>query len=233
VKLSDIHPNPKNPRRITQQNAERLIKSIEQLPEMMNLRPIVVDENGVILGGNMRFLALKKARYKEIPDDWVKRADQLTEAQKREFVIKDNSNFGEYDWDLLANEWDDLPLADWGVDVPEDWAGPGKEPVEPQEKPEVFEEKSEELKKFIAAREESRERGNDKMDANFWLCLVFQSWAQKVEFLKKIEGVPTLYGMYVDGQTLAGAVGIEVTPNEQKPHLSPLEKRLSDLVGTE
>ena len=115
MKLSSIHPNPKNPRRITQQNADRLIKSIEQFPEMMALRPIVVDEAGTILGGNMRFLALKRAGYKDLPDEWVKRADQLTEAQKREFVIKDNGSFGEYDWDLLANEWDDLPLADWGM----------------------------------------------------------------------------------------------------------------------
>ena len=119
MKISAIHQNPKNPRRITQQNAERLIKSIEQLPQMMNLRPIVVDENGVILGGNMRFLALKKAGYKELPDEWVKRTDQLTEAQKREFVIKDNSSFGEWDWDALANEWDDLPLAEYGLDVPD------------------------------------------------------------------------------------------------------------------
>lgn len=119
MKISDIHPNPKNPRRITQQNAERLIKSIEQLPQMMDLRPIVVDENGVILGGNMRFLALKKAGYKDLPDAWVKRADELTAAQKREFIIKDNSSFGEWDWDALANEWDDLPLAEWGVDIPD------------------------------------------------------------------------------------------------------------------
>jgi ParB-like chromosome segregation protein Spo0J len=119
MRLTDIRPNPKNPRRITQQQAERLLKSIEQFPQMMGLRPIVVDENGVILGGNMRFLALKKAGYKDISDNWVVRASDLTEQQKREFVIKDNAAFGEWDWDALANEWDDLPLADWGVDVPD------------------------------------------------------------------------------------------------------------------
>ena len=89
---------------------------------MMTLRPIVIDDQGVVLGGNMRLEALKALGHKEIPDEWVKRASELTEEQKREFIIKDNSAFGEYNWDLLANEWSDYPLADWGVDLPEDWA---------------------------------------------------------------------------------------------------------------
>jgi len=118
VKLSEIKPNGKNPRSINNQNAERLAKSIEEFPRMMELRPIVVDDDSVILGGNMRYFALKKLGYKDIPDNWVVKASDLTAAQKREFVIKDNSGFGEWNWDLLANEWDDLPLADWGVDVP-------------------------------------------------------------------------------------------------------------------
>src|SRR5688572_30309727 len=89
---------------------------------MMALRPIVVDDEGVVLGGNMRLEALKSLGYKELPDEWVKRASELSEEQKREFIIKDNSSFGEYNWELLANEWSDLPLSDWGVDIPEDWA---------------------------------------------------------------------------------------------------------------
>jgi hypothetical protein len=127
MKISAIKANHKNPRRITNQQAERLLKSIEQFPQMMEIRPIVVDDSGTILGGNMRFQALKRSGYKDIPDSWVRRADDLTEQQKREFIIKDNAGFGEWDWDALGNEWDDLPLAEWGVDVPTDWAGPVKD----------------------------------------------------------------------------------------------------------
>jgi hypothetical protein len=121
VNLSELKKNPKNPRVIRDANFARLKKSIEEFPQMMTLRPIIVDESNTVLGGNMRLEALKALGYKDIPDEWVKRADELTEEQKREFVIKDNSGFGEYDWDALANEWSDLPLADWGADLPEDW----------------------------------------------------------------------------------------------------------------
>lgn len=86
---------------------------------MMVLRPMIVDEDNVVLGGNMRLNAIKALGMKEIPDEWVKKASELTDAQKKEFIIKDNSGFGEYDWDAIANEWSDLPLADWGLDVPD------------------------------------------------------------------------------------------------------------------
>lgn len=94
---------------------------------MMVLRPLVVDENNVVLGGNMRLAAIKALGLKEIPDEWVKRAEDLTEDEKAQFIITDNSSFGEYDWDVIANEWSDYPLADWGLDVP------GFETVDPQE----------------------------------------------------------------------------------------------------
>lgn len=119
MKLSAIKSNPKNPRLIRDEKFDRLKKSLESFPQMMELRPIVVDESGVILGGNMRYQALKALGKSEIPDEWVKRANELTEEQKREFIIKDNAGFGEWDWDLIANEWDDLPLSDWGLDVPD------------------------------------------------------------------------------------------------------------------
>ena len=118
VKLSQIRPNPDNPRRIGKREIENLKKSIQEFPQMMELREIVVDETMTILGGNMRYLALKELGEKECI---VKVARNLTPEQKREFIIKDNSNFGEWDMDALANGWDDLPLADWGVDLPEDW----------------------------------------------------------------------------------------------------------------
>ena len=94
----------------------------------MELRPIVIDNNNVILGGNMRFKALKHLGHKDIPDHWVKRADDLTEEQKKEFIIKDNVGFGEHDWDLLANEWDALDLEKWGLDLLfEDYSDKNKE----------------------------------------------------------------------------------------------------------
>ena len=118
MKLSEINPNPNNPRLVKDDRFKKLVASIEAFPEMMELRPMIIDENNVILGGNMRYKALKELKRKEIPDNWVKRADELTEDQKKEFVIKDNVGFGEHDWDKLANEWDVELLNEWGLDLP-------------------------------------------------------------------------------------------------------------------
>ena len=122
LKLSQIKLNPDNPRRIGKVEMERLVKSLQDFPEMMELREIIVDENNTILGGNMRYRALKQIGEKECI---AKIVTGLTVDQKREFIIKDNSNFGSYDMDALANLWSDLPLVDWGVDLPEDWLNPG------------------------------------------------------------------------------------------------------------
>lgn len=116
VKLSEIKPNPKNPRLIKDEKFKKLVKSIKDFPQMLELRPIVVDENNIILGGNMRFKALKEAGYTEVS---IVRANDLTEDQKDEFIVKDNVGFGEWDWDVLANEWDAELLNDWGLFVPE------------------------------------------------------------------------------------------------------------------
>ena len=86
---------------------------------MMALRPIIVDSEGMILGGNMRFKALKELGYKEVPDEWVKRDSELTDDEKQRFIIADNVGFGEYDWDILANEWDKDELIDWGLEIPD------------------------------------------------------------------------------------------------------------------
>ena len=118
VKITDIKLNPDNPRTITGKKMTDLVKSMTSFPEMLNIREIVVDETMTILGGNMRYLALKKSGAKECT---AKIVTGLTPEQKREFVIKDNAGFGEWNFDELANEWADLPLAEWGVDLPEDW----------------------------------------------------------------------------------------------------------------
>jgi DNA modification methylase len=113
--LREIKPNPDNPRVIRDEQFTRLVASLKSFPEMLALRPIVVNADCVVLGGNMRLRAAKEAGLKEVP---VLIADQLTPEQQREFIVKDNASFGAWDWDVLANEWGDLPLADWGVDVP-------------------------------------------------------------------------------------------------------------------
>jgi len=114
VRINKIKPNASNPRVIKTLKFKKLVKSIKELPSMLKLRPIVVDENYIILGGNMRYKACIEAGLKEIP---IIVADELTEDEKQAFVIKDNLSFGEWDYDLLSNEWDSVELDDWGLDV--------------------------------------------------------------------------------------------------------------------
>jgi ParB-like chromosome segregation protein Spo0J len=113
TKLSEVKLNPNNPRLIKDDNFKKLVQSIKDFPEMLDIRPIVVNADMVILGGNMRFKACKEAGLKEIP---IIVADNLTEEQQREFLIKDNVSGGEFDWSLLS-EWDSEQLEDWGLIV--------------------------------------------------------------------------------------------------------------------
>ena len=129
LKLSQIKLNPDNPRKIGKVEMERLVKSLQDFPEMLELREIIVDENNTILGGNMRYRALKQIGAKECI---AKIVTGLTLEQKREFIIKDNGNMGEWDMDALANLWSDLPLIDFGVDLPKDWLGQVEE-IDPPE----------------------------------------------------------------------------------------------------
>ena len=115
VSIDQIKPNPSNPRLIKDDKFKKLVQSLKDFPEMANVRPIVVNQDMVILGGNMRFKAMKEAKWKEIPVEVV----DWDEAKQREFIIKDNVGFGEWDWDDLANNWDAEELDKWGLDVPE------------------------------------------------------------------------------------------------------------------
>jgi hypothetical protein len=117
MKISEIKLNKKNPRLIKDYKFEKLKKSITEFPKMLELRPIIIDNDNIILGGNMRYQALKDLGYKELPDNWVKKSSELSEEEKQRFVISDNINFGEFDWDIIANEWDTELIADWGLDV--------------------------------------------------------------------------------------------------------------------
>jgi hypothetical protein len=113
VKISEVKLNPNNPRLIKDDKFKKLVQSIKDFPEMLNIRPIVVNQDMIILGGNMRYKACKEAGLKEIP---IIKTD-LTEEQQREFLIKDNTSGGEWDWEVLANEWDNEQLEAWGLDL--------------------------------------------------------------------------------------------------------------------
>lgn len=115
VSIKEVIPNKSNPRIIKDSKFVKLVRSIKDFPQMLEIRPIVVDENNIILGGNMRFKACIEAGLKEV---FVIKANDLTEEQKHEFIVKDNVGFGEWDWDILANEWDTEKLEDWGLDLP-------------------------------------------------------------------------------------------------------------------
>jgi DNA modification methylase len=118
MKLSKLKGNQNNPRIIKDDKFKKLVKSINDFPKMMALRPIVVDENFIVQGGNMRLKALQEIGFKDIPDEWVKQVKDLSEDEKKQFIIKDNVGFGEWDWDDLANNWDAMQLTEWGLDIP-------------------------------------------------------------------------------------------------------------------
>jgi hypothetical protein len=128
AKLETLKPNPKNPRVIKDDKFQKLVQSIRAFPQMLEVRPIVCTPDGVVLGGNMRLRACKEAGLREVPVHVVSWLD----SQQEEFIIKDNVGYGEWDWDILANEWDANQLEDWGLDVwipepePEDLIGEEK-----------------------------------------------------------------------------------------------------------
>ena len=114
IAISEVKPNPNNPRSITEEKFNQLVQSIKDFPQMLNLRPLILDSENVVLGGNMRLRACLAAGLTKVP---VIQAEDLTEEQKKEFIIKDNVSFGSWDWDALANEWDSDKLNPWGLSV--------------------------------------------------------------------------------------------------------------------
>jgi len=115
VKISEVKSNPNNPRIIKDDKFLKLVQSIQDFPEMLKIRPIVVNSDMVVLGGNMRLKACKEAGLKKIP---IIIADDLSAEKQSEFIIKDNVGFGEWDWELIANEWDAEQVTEWGLDIP-------------------------------------------------------------------------------------------------------------------
>jgi ParB-like chromosome segregation protein Spo0J len=150
TKITDVKLNPNNPRLIKDDKFTKLVQSIKDFPEMLDIRPIVVNSDMVILGGNMRFKACKEAGLKEVP---VIVADNLTEEQQREFLIKDNVSGGEWDWEVLANEWDSEQLEDWGLDV----GGFGSEESEEKEQKDLSDELKETFEVIITCGNETEQ----------------------------------------------------------------------------
>jgi ParB-like chromosome segregation protein Spo0J len=119
VSISKVIVNPDNPRIIKDYKFSKLVKSIREFPQMLKLRPIVVNDKNIILGGNMRYKASLEAGLDEV---YIVKAEDLTEEQQREFIIKDNVGFGEWDWDMLGNQFEYEQLEDWGLDsIKHDW----------------------------------------------------------------------------------------------------------------
>lgn len=114
IKISEVKLNPNNPRIVKDEKFEKLVQSIKDFPEMLRIRPIVVNSDMITLGGNMRLKACKAAGLKKVP---IIRAENLTEDQQREFIIKDNIGYGEWDWNLLNVEWNKEELNNWGLEI--------------------------------------------------------------------------------------------------------------------
>ena len=126
VKISEPKPNEQNPRYINKANFKKLVSSLKEFPKMLEVRPLVVDENMIVLGGNMRLKALTEAGFKEV---LVHQITDWTDDEKNQFIIKDNSSFGSWDWEILANEWNMQKIVDWGVDLPKEMFADDDDPV--------------------------------------------------------------------------------------------------------
>jgi|TARA_R110000824_G_scaffold8881_1_gene40265 hypothetical protein len=190
LKINELKSNESNPRLIKNHKFKKLVQSIKDFPEMLELRPVIVDEDMTILGGNMRYRACKEAGLKEVP---VKIAKGLTEKQKKEFIVKDNVGYGEWDWTMLGNEWKSNKLDDWGLDVWQNYddnvlkVNGGDENSEWVGMPE-FEGKEDTLKIIIHfENEEDREEFNQK---------------HKLEIMTKLSKTWTTSYPYKDRQDL-------------------------------
>lgn len=190
IKISLIKSNPNNPRIIKDEKFKKLVESIKAFPKMLELRPIVVNDDMVVLGGNMRLKACKEAGMKTVP---TIKASDLTEEEQREFIIKDNVGFGEWDWDMIANEWDAEQVAEWGLDiggfnVSPDGLGDSFELPDGDKAPfqqmtfTLADEQAEQIKNAISDIKETEEykycetMGNENSNGNA-LYLIIMQWA--------------------------------------------------------
>ena len=195
IKLTEIKPNPNNPRIIKDDKFKKLVQSIKDFPKMMELRPMIVNSDNIVLGGNMRLKALKELGYKEVPKEWIKSADDLTEDEQRRVIISDNIGFGEHDWEMLQAEWDLSELEDWGLDLPgfdldaddfgEEFSLPDGDKAPFQQMTfTLADEQAEQIKNAIADIKKTEEykyaetMGNENSNGNA-LYLIVMQWAEQ------------------------------------------------------
>jgi|TARA_B100000035_G_scaffold48333_1_gene36864 hypothetical protein len=192
IKISKVKANPDNPRLIKDIKFKKLVNSIKEFPKMLELRPIVVNDDMIVLGGNMRLKACKEAGLKEV---YVVKASELTAREQREFTIKDNVGFGEWDWDIIANEWNTVELENWGMDswqniddleTSDEFNLPNgdKEPIQ-QQTYVLADKQAEEVKNAIAEIKKTEEFkyvetfGNENSNGNALYLLIMQWVEQK------------------------------------------------------
>ena len=189
--ISSIKPNQNNPRLIKDDKFKKLVNSIQEFPEMLNLRPIVINADNIVLGGNIRLKACKEAGLKQVP---VILAEDLTEEQQKQFIIKDNVGFGEWDWNDLANNWDSQQLDEWGLDIPgfdnvedlgESFSLPdGDKPPFQQMTFTLADEQAEQIKNALDEMKGTQEykyaetMGNENSNGNA-LYLIIMQWAEQ------------------------------------------------------
>ena len=191
VGISTINENVENPRFINKDKFQKLVNSVKEFPQMLKLRPIVVDKDNIILGGNMRYKACKEIGLKEV---YIIQAEDLTQEQAQEFIIKDNVGFGEWDWDILANEWKSTNLEEWGLDswqniddieTSDDFSLPDgdKAPFQ-QQTYTLADSQAEQIKNAIADVKKTEEYnyvetfGNENSNGNA-LYLIIMQWAEQ------------------------------------------------------
>lgn len=183
IPIDKIRENPENPRFIKDDKFRKLVQSIKSFPKMMALRPLILDEEGFILGGNMRFKALKELGYQQLSSEWVKVASGLSKEEKKQFLIRDNISAGQWDWENLANEWDQEQLLDWGFDP---W---NFGELELQAEPPTVQKNIEDLEKIREQRKKGNASVQEKTDTEKYLVIVFSSRQEKASLLQEL-GLP-------------------------------------------
>lgn len=232
-KASELKPDPKNPRTISRVAMSRLKESIRRDGKFMGMRPIIIDENNVILGGHQRLVACKALGMKELPDDWVRKYADLTDEEKKRFMLIDNAPeeiSGAFDTDKLN-------LDDYFKDaigkIRATYSGNFENFDENlgTKAARVIKQEDDAYRDFKAARKKSHQHGNDALDTEFYACLVFDSEAQKDEFLAALGlAEEAFFGKFVDGVAVAEKVGVKLTPGEEKPLKIPFDQSLADMA---
>lgn len=229
-KLKDLKPNPENPRTISRVAFSRLKQSIARDPKFMVIRPVVIDENNVIMGGHQRVRACISLGMKEVPDEWVRRADDLTEEEKRRFILLDNSPeevSGGFDLAKVNAHFSDAVKS-----LREQFNGHFEEFDDSAKNAcRVLKEKDEKYKRFIEARQKSHQHGENAAGVGYYFVVVCQNRAQNEEFLSVLagNGVPVEYGIFVDGVALSERIGVELPPCQDQPLKVPFDQSLADM----